>query len=182
MNGPNAAAPEQARAALTQMQAVLQESGRTTRMFEPTPDVPTATLAVTLSSDEKERARELNVNIMPLGPDDAQGTAFVQFYLQLPFLAPEERLFDVRAAATILNNRLGIGHFGVNQQGEIFLRYVLATPVGRPLDEAMLEEIVDFLDYTQEHFSDYLEGVCEEEISVLVMEQVIEAAEAEPPL
>ncbi len=182
MNGPNAAAPEQARAALTQIQVVLEASGRTTRLFEPTPDVPTPTLVVSLTADEKERPRELNVNIMPLGPEDAEGTAFVQFYLQLPFSAPEERLFDVRAAATILNNRLGIGHFGVNQQGDVFLRYVLATPVGQPLDKAMLEEVVDFLDYTQAHFSDYLEGVCEEEISVLVMEQVIEAAEAEPPL
>jgi hypothetical protein len=172
---------ERMRAKLAQLAVALNRADYTTTMFEPTPDRPAPTLVVTLDPDEKKRPRELNVNLMPLGPGEADATDFLQFYVQFPFSAGEAQLATAQQAATIVNNHLAVGHFGVNAGGDVFFRYVLATPQSGTLDPELLKELMAFLDFTQQRFGDYLEGVCAEEISVLVLDETIQAAEAEPP-
>ena len=171
---------ERIRAKLAAVRLALEQAGFTTTMFDAMGDRPVPTLVVNLDPDEEKRPRALEVNLMPLGPDEADATDFLQFYLRLPFRPGEGNVAEVQQAATVVNNHLAVGHFGVNARGEIFFRYVLATPLGGMPDPGLLKELVAFLAYSQLHFGDYLEGVCEDEISLLVLEDVIHEGEREP--
>ena len=57
------------------------------------------------------------------------------------------------------------------------IRHDLVAPKHQLLDDDMLTEVVALADFHQGHFSDYLEGVCEGEISVLVLDEVINRSE-----
>lgn len=170
------------RAKLALLGVALTDADYTVTLLDPTDDAPYPTLVVSLEPDEKRRPRELNLNLMPLGPGEADATDFLQFYMQFPFAVSEDVLPAVQQAATIVNNHLAVGHFGVNAANDVFFRYVLATPLSASPPAALLVELLSFLDYSQQRFADYLEGVCEGEIDVEVLAEVIQAAEADDPL
>ena len=182
MTDSPAAVRERIRAKLALISVALQQADYTATMLDATDDRPYPTLVVSLEPDEKQRPRELNLNLMPLGPGEADATDFLQFFMEFPFEVSEERLPDVQQAATIVNNHLAVGHFGVNAASDVFFRYVLATPLSASPNAALLVELMSFLEYSQQRFADYLEGVCEGEIDVLVLAEVIQAAEADDPL
>ena len=178
MNELDSLVGERRRAKLALMQVALQQAGYDTTLFEASPERAAPTVVVSLDADEEKRPREMNVTIMPLGSEDADATEFVQFFLQYPFVVGEDVRSAVREAATIVNNHLAVGHFGLDATGAVFFRYVLATPLNAMLDNHLLVELMTFLDYTQQQFGDYLEGVADDEISVLVLDDVIRTAEA----
>ena len=47
------------------------------------------------------------------------------------------------------------------------------------IDDDMIGELVSFVDFHQEHFGDYLEGVIEDEVSVLVLDRVLGLQDSE---
>src|SRR5437867_6040164 len=157
---------------LSQVQAALEGSGATVSLEEPAGAPAVPTLAVDLGADDKGRPRSLLINLIPV-EDEVHATDFVQFLVPLPFAGGTKQLDEVRLAVTIVNNLVAVGLFGVTSGGELFYRYVLATPSGQDVDPGMIIELVQFISYHQEHYADYLEGVCQGEISVLVLEDVL---------
>ncbi|MGH8973814.1 MAG: hypothetical protein ACRD0C_11505 [Acidimicrobiia bacterium] len=156
---------------LSQVQAALESSGTPIRLEEPASAKAVPTLVVDLGADDGGRPRNLLINLMPV-EDEVDATDFLQYLVPLPFDGAKQ-LDEVRLAVTIVNNFVAIGHFGVTGDGGLFYRYVLATPSGEAVDPGMTIELVQFITYHQEHYADYLEGVCQGEISVLVLEDVL---------
>lgn len=130
-------------------------------------------LVITLSTDADGRARMLRASFVPVG-DDMEHTKFLQLWVPLPFtIGADASLADVREAAAIVNEHVAIGRFGVHDDATVYFRYILAAPKHSMLDDEMVGEVIVFCDYHQEHFGDYLEGVCDGEISLLVLADVI---------
>ncbi len=156
------------------LEIALRSSGRDElAVLEPEATDELPSLVVGLGIDDEERPRVLHVRIIPLGEDEADATRFVEMYVPLPFEVPDDRTPDIRHALSIVNEHLAIGHFGLQSDGRLYYRYVLATPLLQMIDDEMFVEVVAFVDFHQDHFADYLEGVCADEISVFVLDDVI---------
>jgi hypothetical protein len=142
-----------------------------TRLVEAGGELPVPTLLVALGADEEGRDRTMGVSFMPFD-DEFAATEFLQFYVHVPIEVPADKLDEVRCAATIVNAHLAVGHFAL-RDGQVYYRYVLACPAGDLVDADLLGELVPLLEYHQEHFGDYLEGVATDNVSLVVLDKVV---------
>lgn len=156
------------------LENALRASGRDeTDLVEPEAADELPTLLISLGDDDEHRPRVLHVRIIPLDEEESDATRFVELYVPLPFEVPDEKLSELREALSIVNEHLAIGHFGLMRDGSLYYRYVLATPLVQMIDDEVFVELVAFVDFHQDHFADYLEGVVADEISLLVLDEVI---------
>ncbi|MEO6122921.1 MAG: hypothetical protein ABIR32_04370 [Ilumatobacteraceae bacterium] len=132
-------------------------------------------LIVALDPDEDSRARSLRISFIPVG-DEVESTKFVQLWVTLPFEVAADRVDAVRLATAIVNEHVALGRFGVDQDGSVYFRYVLAARAHTMIDDDLIAEVVSFVDFHQEHFGDFVEGVCDGNIEIEVLEHVIRAA------
>ena len=134
-------------------------------------------LAILLDPDEEGRARSLHLSFVQT-EEQLLHTRVLQLWSPLPFGAGEAcSLTDLRLAVAIVNEHVGLGRFGVQDDGTLYFRHDLVAPKHQLIVDDMLVEMVALIDFHQCHFSDYLEGVCEGKISVLVLDEVIKRSE-----
>jgi len=176
MNNAPAELTARHEAQLTIMAAALRHEGREMRLVEANDDNPVPTLLVALGADEEARDRTLAMSLMPFGDEGLAATDLLQFYVQLPFDLTADTRTDVMAATADVNAAMAVGHFAV-RKSELFYRYVMATPNNGTVDDELLVELVNLIDFHQEHFGDYLEGVATGEIAVQVLAEVIAQSE-----
>ncbi len=131
-------------------------------------------LEVNYGEDEIGRERILQISYIPMPGDDSTTTQFIKFLVLLPFKAPSDRLMEIAYAITIVNEELALGHFGLSSSGNLSYQYCLALDQDATLEGETLIELVALTEFHQEHFGDYLEGVCEGEVSVYVLKQLIQ--------
>ncbi len=163
-------------AQLAIMAAALGHAGRETRLLETDEENPVATLLVALGADEQERDRTLAMTLLPFGDGSLAATDLLQFYVQLPFELTASTRTDAMAATAHVNAAMAIGHFEV-RRCEVCYRYVLANSNNGTVDAGLLVELVDLVEFHQEHFGDYLEGVATGAIAVQVLAEVIAQSE-----
>jgi hypothetical protein len=156
------------------MESALVAAGHETKLFEPDDPNELPQLFVNLGQDDLLRQRVLHLRIIPADDGGQGATRYLEMFVPLPVPVPAERIDEVRQALTIVNEYLAIGLFGLRRNGSLYYRYVLATPFEDMVDSDMLAEVVSLILFHQDHFTDYLEGVCEDEISLLVLDRVIE--------
>jgi hypothetical protein len=161
-------------AQLERMRASLLEDDREMRLLEASDDLLVPTLLVSFDRDEQGRERTLAISVMPFDDGALQATAMVQFYVPMPFEVRGEYRRDLLTATAAVNAAMVIGHFAVRDT-EVYYRYVLACRHDTELGGRHLRELVTFVDFHQEHFGDYLEGVLDGAIAVEVLPEVIEA-------
>lgn len=167
----------QHQAELGLVQATLSEAGFATELFPVSDELPVTSLVVDLGQDDLERTRSMTISIMAFSDDQFASTQFVQFYVPMPYEAPSDRLGDLGHAMSIVNGAMAVGHFAVRGT-ELFYRYMLAMPSSQVMSDDLLGELLPLLMFHQEHFSDYLEGVLDDEISLLVLPEIIAASGA----
>lgn len=145
-----------------------------TRVVEAGDELPVPSLLVSFDRDEEGRDRILAVSFLPLPDDDLPSTNLLQFYVRLPFDVPSEHRGDVLQAATLVNAAMAVGHFAVRDD-ELYYRYVLASPSGRVVDADLLRDLLPLLEFHQQHFGDYLEGVAVGEVSTHALPRLLAA-------
>ncbi|MNR39161.1 hypothetical protein D3C85_1573430 [compost metagenome] len=74
-----------------------------------------------------------------------------------------------------INTRLPIGHFGVNEEGEIHYRYVYSLSASRTFESDEVLEILTLFVYMCDMFGEHIEQVASGEAKA---EQVIQALRA----
>lgn len=162
-------------AELAFIESAVQAAGYRTESIEPADAAQVPEIVVTLDDDEESRQRSLRISFIPVG-DSVEATTFLQLWVPLPFSASAEVVDDVRRAATIVNEHVALGRFGVGADGSVSFRYVLAARKHTMIDDDLIAEIVAFVDFHQEHFGVFMEGICDGGIAVDVLENVILAA------
>lgn len=100
---------------------------------------------------------------------------FIKFAAQLPYSPTADQLPDVFQAIAILNERLQIGRFGINvEKMQLSYKYILSMPNNTAISPELLTELMALMMFEQEYFGDYLEGVCHHEISVFILDDLID--------
>lgn len=160
------------------MQASLRTAGFNTELIPVNDELPVTSLVVDLGEDDVERPRLMTISIMPFGDDQFAATQFIQFYVPMPYQAPPGRLDDLGHAMAIINGAMAVGHFAVRGT-ELFYRYMLAIDTSATIGDDMLGELLPLLMFHQEHFSDYLEGVLDDEVSLSILPDLIASSDAE---
>jgi hypothetical protein len=158
-------------------EAVARANGYDTSLVDDDDPHDIPELIVALDPDEEDRPRSLHLSFVQTD-EQLEHTKVLQLWSPLPFAAGEDcNLADLRLAVAIVNEHVGLGHFGVQADGTLYFRHDIVAPKHQLLDDDMLAEVVALADFHQIHFSDYLEGVCDGEISVLVLDEVITRSE-----
>lgn len=160
------------------MQATIRAGGMSAELLPVSDELPVSSLVVDLGQDDLERRRFMTISIMPFGDDQFAATQFIQFYVPMPYTAPPDRLDDLGHAMAVINGAMAVGHFAVRGT-ELFYRYMLTMSTSSSLDDDVLGELLPLLMFHQEHFSDYLEGVLDGEVSLMVLADLIAASDPE---
>lgn len=132
-------------------------------------------LVIEFGDDATGRSRGVHASFIPDG-GEMESTKFLLLDSPLPFTVPSESRVEIRQAIAIVNEHVALGRFGLRADGAIYFRYVLAVPKFSSLDNDMLGEVLAFVEFHQENFGDYLEGVVSGAVSVLVLDAVIAQA------
>lgn len=156
---------------LNRMEATLQAVGYTAQVHSAA-NQRQSYLNVNYGADDLGRDRILNVSLL-LSTENAAVTQFAKFSIALPFSIPSEKMADMARAVVIINEELAIGNFGISVDGTLYYQYILAMEQNAPISDEMLVELVNLIEFQQEHFGDYFEGIFDGEISVSVLDKVI---------
>lgn len=133
---------------------------------------PVPALAVDLSDDGNGDHVALVVTIVQ--PDLFADHADVHFDVVLPFDVPAGRADDAEKAVEILNGETTTGTYELAGT-TITLSHVLTVDGGSSVPDDDVRRIVTAVVAEHERYSDYLHGVVDGEISVLVLPDIIAA-------
>jgi hypothetical protein len=142
--------------------AALRSAGSEVELVSPT------SLHVAMGLDDKARDRSVGVVVLP---SVAGAPPFVQLVSLLPTPVAEDLVGDLLAAVNDVNTAAALGAFILDGERQLLFRYVLAVPDAGVAD--LLAWLVPFVGWEAQHFGDYLEGVLEGEISLLVLPQLL---------
>lgn len=125
------------------LQRILEGAGLSVQIVEKTELVPLHVLLAGFRQDEEGRDRILHVTFLPLDDEQLESLQLLQLYYTFPFqLRPENRA-QVAELLLSLNAMLAIGHFGINDQQELHLRYTYALSASETFRE---EETLDLVE------------------------------------
>ena len=131
-------------------------------------------LQIHLTGDGVEQDRPTAVRWVSL----AEGVHLLMFSSSYPFDAPADSIGDVIRAAHETTQYLVLGHFEVDDDGSVHLRYSTVVDADDPPSPAVLANVVGLLDHQQQHFGDYLESVCTGEVTIDLYAELVAAGEA----
>lgn len=127
-----------------------------------------------LPSDEHGRDRPMWISTHEiqheLGPNSSLLASFV---VDLPYRAEPDRLDDVYRATAIINSHRPVGHFEAKPDGTLSFRYPWVVGIGELPDAHVLVDLIALLTQQQFTLGDYLEGVCDGEVSVYILDEIL---------
>jgi hypothetical protein len=135
-------------------------------------------LELQLSGDEPGQTRATAVRLTAPSRPAAVPLHLLMLSTSYPFGATKENLSDVRLAAAECTQYLVLGHFEVDDDGSLHLRYSTLVDDAAPPADAVLEQIVGLLDFQQQHFGDYLERICSGAITIDLFPDLVANGEA----
>jgi hypothetical protein len=152
-------------AQLGQLKEILDEAELATNLLEKSEAIPLHVLMAGFQEDSKGRDRFLHFSFLPLNDDDIVAIQLLQIYSTLPFHLKEGAREGVAALLLEVNTRLPVGHFGVNEEGELHYRYVYSLSASRTFDGDEVLEILTLFVYMCDMFAEHIELVASGEAS-----------------
>jgi hypothetical protein len=122
---------------------------------------------------------QMLVRSLTLAGDDGPASRLMTFDLAYPLAVPEDSRSDVLQALPQLTSQLVIGHFELDDDLSLHMRYSMLIDSVSPLSDEILLQIFSLLDYQQLHYGDYLEEMCAGRLTADVLPDVIAAAETD---
>lgn len=112
---------------LNQIRMYIDRLELETRIIKKSDIMPIHVLLAGLTVDYKERDRYVNFSFVPLSEDDLQFINLLQFYTTLPVEVKEQYIDDIHTLLHVINTHMAIGHFGIQEDGEVYIRYIYTT-------------------------------------------------------
>lgn len=162
-------------AQLGQLKEILDEAELATNLLEKSEAIPLHVLMAGFQEDSQGRDRFLHFSFLPLNDEDIVAIQLLQIYSTLPLHLQADAREGVAALLLEINTRLPIGHFGVNEEGEIHYRYVYSLSASRTFESDEVLEILTLFVYMCDMFANHIEQVASGEAKA---EQVIQALRA----
>jgi hypothetical protein len=102
--------------------------------------------------NNREEDQTLVISVMPLS-NELEGSFFIQFYYEYPFLIPSPCPGELKTLIQNVNRQLPLGHFNTNVAwSQIYYKYVLALSLETTLFTDQLSDIMDMIIYAIQHF------------------------------
>jgi hypothetical protein len=140
--------------------------------FDATLDDDEPALAIDLGDDGSGGHRVMMLTIE--SADLFADTEDLHFTVVLPFDVSSERVDEARQAIPIVNAAMSLGSFSM-AGAAIAFEHVLTVDNSATVADDVLRDLIPALVDEQERFGDYLEGVVDDEISVVVLADLIAA-------
>ena len=144
----------------------FKEFELTAELLKPSDELAMSALVLPLMQDHKQRDRFLTFSFIPLSEDETEHIRLLQMYAVIPAEWKEGARPDVERMLHSINNRTAIGHFSVNDAGEISYRYVYSVSGATILPKHETIETVDLFCMTLDMFSEAITSVADGSISL----------------
>ena len=122
---------------------------------------------------------QLLVRSLTLSGDDGPASRLMTFDLAYPLVVPASLRSDVLQALPQLASELVVGHFELDADATLHMRYSMLIDSVAPLSDEILLQLFSLIDYQQLHFGDYLEEMCSGRLSADVLADVMAEAEGD---
>lgn len=120
--------------------------------FLPESETGSGNMLLVKFRNNRDEDQSLIINIMPLS-NDLDGSSFIQFYYEYPFLIPSPCPGELKTLIQNVNRQLPLGHFNTNiAWSQIYYKYVLAQSFKTELFADQLSDIMDMIVYSVQHF------------------------------
>lgn len=97
-------------------------------------------LLVEITEDYKKRTRFMDFSFVPVVAKELGWINLLQFHTSLPVKVDEGNRLAVEKILWAINARMPIGYFGVEENGEVYLRYIYTTHRIHGINEEQLLE------------------------------------------
>lgn len=125
------------------LQQALEEAGLPCRLLEPTGDVPIPALLAAPDADDESGERYLTFTFVPLDDEDIGDIRLLQIYTVVAPVVASQARAGLAELLMAVNSRLPLGHFSLNDAGELYYRYVWAVGAGNKLPELDALHVID---------------------------------------
>jgi|GEM_PF-802574 len=131
---------------LAYFQQAIKELGYDTKLFEPSDDpslLKAPLLLVGLPRDSEGRDRTLNFTFLIQGDqDDFDYLSLIQCYAPLPFRALPDEHYGLARLIHEVNNHVSVGNFGINQESNLFYRYIITSEKWALIEPETLQQML----------------------------------------
>lgn len=122
----------------------LLQAGILARLLEASEELAIPTLLVEIPPDEDKKERWLSLTVIP-ADEMMEEVDLVQFYLPLFSLEEASRS---QVALHDINEKIVMGHAGLQADGLVYLRYTWAIPKGMPILHTVLLEVIQLFTFS----------------------------------
>jgi len=137
----------------------LDNLGFESELVERSESVPMPILVSSIGGDSAGRPRLLNFLFVPIDEDHLDVLQLLQIHTLFPFDLEPAYLEQTEKLLGTINQKLGMGSVGIDEQNDLFYKYIFAKARFQPLDEALIIETVQLFIFLMEQFSSLIEGV-----------------------
>lgn len=150
---------------LTRLREHFAELGIPASIVAPA-ETPVRSLFLQVEPDRLGRDRYVSLAFVPGTGESLESIALLQLYSPLPCRIEPAAAADLERFLLGVNQRLGVGHFGVSERDGVFLRHVNATRADQELDVVSMAELVGFFLFMQDLFGPPIEAVATGEVGL----------------
>ncbi|MDF2722422.1 MAG: hypothetical protein K0Q59_2097 [Paenibacillus sp.] len=140
------------------LEQLLNETGIATHMLEKSEQLPLHVLLAAMAKDDQGRDRYLHFSFLPVDEEQMSAIQLLQMYCKLPFPLREEARAATADILLDINGKLPIGHFGVDEAGELYFRYVYVMPAKRSFDREEMVELITLYANMYDLFAEQVEA------------------------
>jgi hypothetical protein len=144
---------------LGHLKDILADLGYDSRVLEPSEGVPIPLLIMALPLDQKGNERYLNFLFVPVEDEELQSLEMLQLHTVIPCQLEESQRVDTQRLVSTLNSKIGLGCIGLDNEDNVYYRYVYPKAKYELFDDSLVSETVSLFIYMLERFSDLLTSV-----------------------
>ncbi|MTI85716.1 MAG: hypothetical protein FH756_17930 [Firmicutes bacterium] len=137
----------------------LEEDGMESMLMERSEDLPLNILLTSIKRDHKGRERFINFSFVPTSEDDLENLNLLQFYSIVPCDYKPENRDSLEKLLLAINQHMAVGHFGIKQDAEVYIRYIHAFPLSSLPQKEDINELVMLYTYMHDSFGELIESV-----------------------
>lgn len=151
---------------LSRLEPVFAELGYEVAMNE-----ATATMQIDRPAVESDALFSIG-----LLPSPADGIRLVECDAAYRFGIAEGVDADMYRSLSIITQAMPVGHLDLAADGRVHARWAIATDAAAVLDQDLIVTSIVMFDLLQQHFGDYVEGVCEGDIVSQILPELMRQA------
>ena len=146
-------------AELSFLSGYLDELGFESELVERSETLPMPILISSIGGDAAGRPRMLHFLFVPIDEEHLEILQLLQIHSLFPYELGVDYLAEVEKLLSVINQKLGMGYVGIDQENSIYYKYLFAKARYQPLDQNLIVETVQLFIFLMERFSGLIEGV-----------------------